>query len=239
MGVMASGKPAFQDVDLGVIVGNNPVVTHQTFPFGPGTSGAPGRSFADAKKRGARLIVIDPRHTETARYANLVVQPLPGQDAVLFAAIAHILLRDGTYNKPFCDRFVTQLDALREAVAPFTPELAARQADVPVEQIEQVAQWIGEAERPFIGSGTGPSMSAHSNLNDHMIEVVNALRGGDKRAGDRVYNPGTRRPQLGERRQVPQRRHRQALRRVSHRAIAPGNSDAQPRQDSRPDQLRR
>lgn len=194
MGVMASGKPSFQDVDLGVIVGNNPVVTHQTFPFGPGTSGAPGRSFAEAKKRGARLIVIDPRRTETARYADLVVQPLPGQDAALFAAIAHILLRDGTYNKAFCDRFVTQMDTLREAVVPFTPELAARRADVPVEQIERVAQWIGEAERPFIGSGTGPSMSAHSNLNDHMIEVVNALVGGYKRAGDRVYNPGTLKP---------------------------------------------
>lgn len=194
MGVMASGKTSFQDVDLGVIVGNNPVVSHQAIPFAPASSGAPGRAFAAARKRGMRLIVIDPRHTETARYADLVVQPLPGQDAVLFAAIAHILLRDGTYHRAFCDRFVTQLETLREAVAPFTPELAARRADVSIAQIEQVAQWIGEARRPFIGSGTGPSMSAHSNLNDHMIEVVNALAGGYKRVGDRVYNPGTLRP---------------------------------------------
>ncbi len=207
MGMMASGKPSFRDVDLGVIVGNNPVVTHQTYPFGPGNSGAPGRSFAEAKKRGTRLIVIDPRRTETARYADLVVQPLPGQDAALFAAIAHILLRDGTYNRAFCNRFVTQMDALREAVAPFTPELAAQRAGITVAEIEQVAQWIGEAERPFIGSGTGPSMSAHSNLNDHMIEVVNALVGGYRRAGDRVYNPGTLKPRT-----------------VVETAIAPGRS---------------
>jgi anaerobic selenocysteine-containing dehydrogenase len=194
MGFMASGKPAFADVDLAVIVGNNPVVSHQTYPLGPGESGAPGRAFAAAKKRGARIIVIDPRRTETARYADLVIQPLPGNDAVLFAAIAHILLRDGTYNRAFCQRFVTQLDVLVEVLAPFTPELAAARADVPVAQIEQAARWIGEARRPFVGSGTGPSMSAHSNLNDHMIEVVNALVGGYRRAGDLVRNPGTLNP---------------------------------------------
>ncbi|HEY6131257.1 MAG TPA: molybdopterin-dependent oxidoreductase, partial [Halioglobus sp.] len=139
MGVMASGKPAFQDIDLVVIVGNNPVVSHQTYPFAAGQSGAPGRSFAEARTRGMRMIVIDPRCSETARFADLVIQPLPGQDAVLFAAIAHILLRDETYNKTFCNRFVTQLDVLRQAVASFTPALAAEMADVPVDQIELAA----------------------------------------------------------------------------------------------------
>jgi len=146
------------------------------------------------KERGGKIIVIDPRRTETARYADLLIQPLPGHDAAIFAAIAHILLRDETYNKSFCERFVTQLDELREAVALFTPAFAAGRANVPAEQIELAAQWIGEAKRAFIGSGTGPSMSAHSNLNDHMIEVVNALVGGYRRAGDLVRNPGTLKP---------------------------------------------
>ena len=196
MGVMASGKPSTRDIDLAVIVGNNPLVSHQTYPFGPGESGAPGKSFAAAKARGARIVVIDPRRTETARYADLLIQPLPGHDAALFAAVAHILLRDGRYNKSFCDRFAAQLDELREAVAPFTPELAAQRADVPVEQIELLAKWLGEAQRPFVGSGSGPSMSAHSNLNDHMIETVNALVGGYRRAGDLVRNPGTLKPRV-------------------------------------------
>ncbi len=194
MGIMASGKPATRDIDLAVIVGNNPLVSHQTWPFAAGDCGAPARAYTEAKERGARIVVVDPRRTETAQYADLLLQPLPGHDATLFAAIAHILLRDGTYNKGFCDRFVGQLDRLREAVAPFTPELAAKRADVPVEQIELLAQWLGEAKRPFVGSGTGPSMAAHSNLNDHMIETVNALVGGYRRAGDLVRNPGTLRP---------------------------------------------
>lgn len=194
MGIMASGKPGIRDIDLAVIVGNNPLVSHQTWPFTAGDCAAPARAYTEAKERGARIVVVDPRRTETAQYADLLLQPLPGHDAVLFAAIAHILLRDGTCNQAFCGRFVTQLDRLQEAVAPFTPELAAKRADVPVEQIERLAQWLGEAKRPFVGSGTGPSMAAHSNLNDHMIETVNALVGGYRRAGDPVRNPGTLQP---------------------------------------------
>jgi anaerobic selenocysteine-containing dehydrogenase len=194
MGVMASGKPSTRDIDLAVIVGNNPLVSHQTYPFAAGDSGAPAKSLIEAKARGTRIVVVDPRRTETARHADLLIQPLPGHDAALFAAVAHILLRDGTQNHAFCARFVTQIDALRAAVAPFTPAFAAERAGVPAEQIETLARWLGESQRPFIGSGTGPSMSAHSNLNDHMIEVVNALVGGYRRAGDRVRNPGTLRP---------------------------------------------
>lgn len=194
MGIMASGKPSTRDIDLAVVAGNNPLVTHQTYPFSAGESGAPSKSLLELKERGGKIIVVDPRRTETARYADLLIQPLPGHDAAIFAAIAHILLRDETYNALFCQRFVAQLDVLREAVARFTPEFAAKRADVPVDQIELAAQWIGAAKRPFIGSGTGPSMSAHSNLNDHMIEVVNALVGGYRRAGDLVRNPGTLKP---------------------------------------------
>lgn len=194
MGVMASGKPALTDIDLAVIAGNNPLVTHQTMPFAAGECGAPGKAYRRAKERGTRFIVIDPRQTETSRFADLFIQPLPGHDAAIFAAIAHILLRDGTYNQDFCDRFTSQLDVLREAVSEFTPELAAQRADVPVEHIEQAARWIGEAQRPLIGSGSGPSMSDNSNLNDHMIEVVNALVGGYRKAGDLVRNPGTLNP---------------------------------------------
>lgn len=196
LGMMASGKPSIRDVDLALIAGNNPVVSHQTAPFIAGESGAPGRAFEAAKARGCRIIVIDPRRTETARYADLLIQPLPGHDAALFAAIAHILLRDGTYNRVFCDKFVTRLDALRAAVAAFTPDMAAARADIPVEQIELAAKWLGEAKRPLVGSGSGPSMSDHSNLNDHMIEAVNALVGGYRRAGDLVRNPGTLKPKI-------------------------------------------
>ena len=196
MGVMASGRHAMRDADLMLLAGGNPVVTHQGAPFALAESGAPARAFDALKQRGGRLIIVDPRRSETARFADLLLQPLPGQDAAVFAAIAHALLRDGTYDAPFVARHCIQLDELRAAVAPFTPEFAAGRADVPAEQIELAARWLGEARRPIVGSGTGPSMAEHSNLADHMIEAVGVLMGGYRRTGDLLRNPGTLKPKV-------------------------------------------
>jgi anaerobic selenocysteine-containing dehydrogenase len=190
MGVMASGRHAFRDADCALIAGGNPLVTHQGAPFAVAETGAPARAFEAAKARGAKIIIVDPRRTETARFADLFIQPLPGHDAELFAAIAHVMLREGWYKADFAARWCIQLDELRAALAPFTPEMAAARADVPAAQIEQAARWLGEARRPLAGSGTGPSMATHSNTADHMIEVVNVLAGGYRRAGDRIRNPG-------------------------------------------------
>ncbi|MCB2059635.1 MAG: molybdopterin-dependent oxidoreductase [Novosphingobium sp.] len=194
MGIMASGKHVMRDVDVAILAGGNPVVTHQGAPFALSESGAPARAFQAAKDRGCKIIIVDPRRTETARFADLLIQPLPGHDAEIFAAIAHILLRDGTHDRDFVSRWCNGLEELRAAVAPFSPEMAAARADVPVEQIELAAQWLGEARKPYAGSGSGPSFSAYSNTADHMIEAVNALCGGYRRAGDLVRNPGTLKP---------------------------------------------
>jgi len=191
MGVFAGGRHAMRDADLVLLAGGNPVVSHQGAPFALVESGAPARSLEALRARGGKLVIIDPRRTETARFADLLIQPLPGEDLAIFAVIAHILLRDGTYDHAFADQHCSQIAALQAAVAPYTPASAAARAQVPVEQIEQAALWLGEASRPLVGSGTGPSMATRSNLADHMIEAVNVLAGGYRRAGDRVRNPGT------------------------------------------------
>ncbi|MBU6269437.1 MAG: molybdopterin-dependent oxidoreductase [Sphingomonadales bacterium] len=203
MGTMASGRHAMRDADCMVLAGGNPLVSHQGAPFALAESGAPARAFEALKARGGRLVIVDPRRTETARFADLHIQPLPGEDVAIFAAIAHVLLRDGTCKADFAAQHCANLEALRAAVAPYTPEYAAARADVPVDAIETAARWLGEARRPLVGSGTGPSMAAHSNLADHMIEAVNVLAGGYRRAGDTVRNPGTLRPKVTREMAVP------------------------------------
>ena len=191
MGTFASGKHQMRDADVILLAGGNPLVSHQGVPFAVAETVAPARAFEAAKARGCKVIIVDPRRTETARYADLLIQPLPGHDAEIFAAIAHVMLRESAYDTTFAARWCVQLEELRAALAPFTPEMAASRADIPVAQIEQAAAWLGAAHRPIVGSGTGPSMAANSNLADHLIETVNALAGGYRRAGDLVRNPGT------------------------------------------------
>jgi anaerobic selenocysteine-containing dehydrogenase len=66
-----------------------------------------------ARDAGLKLIVVDPRRTETARESDIHVRVRPGEDATLFAGLIHIVLAEGLEDRQFCDRFVGPLDALR------------------------------------------------------------------------------------------------------------------------------
>lgn len=190
MGLFATGKPFIEDLDVMLIAGNNPVVSHLGYPLAPMPMADSLRWIKEARKRGAKLIVIDPRRTETARQADLFLQIRPGQDAVLFAAIIRLILERGWADRAFCDRFVTSVERLRVAVADFDLEFAAARTGIPAEQIVAAAEMFGTAHRRSASSGTGNNMAANSNLNEHLLECLNALCGGYRRAGDPIRATG-------------------------------------------------
>ncbi|MES2493659.1 MAG: molybdopterin-dependent oxidoreductase [Pseudomonadota bacterium] len=190
MGLFATGKPFIEDLDVMLIAGNNPVVSHLGYPLAPMPMADSLRWIKEARGRGAKLIIIDPRRTETARQADLFLQIRPGQDAVLFAAMIRLILERGWADRAFCDRFVTSVDRLRAAVADFDLEFAAARTGIPGEQIVAAAQMFGTARRRSASSGTGNNMAANSNLNEHLLECLNALCGGYRRAGDPIRATG-------------------------------------------------
>ena len=183
MGFYTAGKPRADEADLLMIIGSNPIVSHGSFGM---PMANPKGWLREAKARGLKLIVVDPRRTETARFADIHVQIVPGTDALLFAGLIHIVLRRGWADKAFISRFATSLDALAEAVAAFTPEHVATRCGVPVEQLEEVARTFAQASRQAAFTGTGPDMGPHSNLAEHLIEAFSVLCGAYRRAGDTV-----------------------------------------------------
>ncbi|EEF26064.1 nitrate reductase, putative, partial [Ricinus communis] len=144
----------------------------------------------EGKARGIKLIVIDPRYTEIARLADLFIQPKPGHDAAIFAALIREVLARGWADLAFAQRWTVNLDALREAVEPFTLERVAAAAGVATDQLAQAAQWLGEAKKPGIGTGTGVDMAAFSNTAEHLVEALTGLVGAYLRAGEKIPNPG-------------------------------------------------
>ena len=184
MGIFTTGQHSLFDVEVGLMVGMNPVVSHSGLPLVPFHD--PTARIREAKRRGAKLIVVDPRRTETARFADIHLQSKPGEDPALLAGMIHVILAEGLYDRAFCDRFVTSLDALRDGVADFTPDYAAERAGVTRDLLVEAARTFARARRKTASSGTGPNMAPWSNLAEHLVGALNAITGAYIRAGDIV-----------------------------------------------------
>ncbi|MCH2171938.1 molybdopterin-dependent oxidoreductase [Myxococcota bacterium] len=188
MGVWPAGRDPFHRGDVFLVVGHNPLVSLSSSGF---DTRNPVKRLKQAKARGMKLIVIDPRRTETARYADVFLQPLPGEDCSVLAAILHIILEEGWHDRDFCERYALDLEALRQAVAEFPPSLVARRADVPEETLRKVAAvFARDSDRGAAIGATGPDMSPHGNLAEHLLECLNVTCGRYLREGEIIDNPG-------------------------------------------------
>jgi anaerobic selenocysteine-containing dehydrogenase len=127
----------------------------------------------EALEKGAQLIVIDPRRTQTAERAHLLVQPRPGTDGALALAIAHLLIKNGNIDRSFIDQHVYGFEDLEASVKDFTTEKASEITDVPVEYIRRLAEDIGTTKPMTICSGFG--MQRYSNSGQTMRAILALL----------------------------------------------------------------
>jgi anaerobic selenocysteine-containing dehydrogenase len=87
------------------------------------------------------------------------------------------------------------LEALRQSVAPFSPDVVAPLAGVDAEQIRAAAAMFArDGRRGMVGTGTGPDMARFSNTAEHLYQAINVVCGRFPRPGDRIANPGVLRP---------------------------------------------
>ena len=109
-----------------------------------------------AKKRGVKLIVIDPRRSRTAAQADWHLPIRIGTDAALALGIMHILARDGLVDRDYIAAHTTGFDRLEAEVLPrFTPERVAGIVSLQAIDIEKLAAMYGAAKRSFIRLGEG------------------------------------------------------------------------------------
>src|SRR5690606_3983352 len=125
LGIWLGGKQSLLSSDVRLFFGVNPLVSLATSDFEPSN---PTRAMKEMRAKVMKLIVIDPRYTETARYADIFLQPYPGEDPTIAAGLLHIILREGWEDREFCATYVEDMESLRAAVAPFTPAYVARRA---------------------------------------------------------------------------------------------------------------
>ncbi len=185
-GRWGGGPQAFADADVCLLVGANPLVSM----WGGIPTFNPAKRLHEARARGLKLIVIDPRVTETARKADIHLQCLPGHDPELLAAMLNVIFREGLHDIEFMAAETQGFEALRAAVAPFTPARVASLAGVPAEQIVEAARTFARARRGNATSGTGPSMAPYGVLMDYLVLALNTVCGRWIRAGEPLPNRG-------------------------------------------------
>jgi len=175
-----AGGQRFEDADTWMLVGANPVIAKSNgLPYNN-----PARRLTDAVRRGMKLIVIDPRRTETARQAAVHLQVQPGEDPALLAGLIHIILANDLYDHAFVAENADGLAALRAAVWPFTPAYVAARTGVTQEQLIEAAHVFAQAKRGGVVCATGPSFSLNADLTFYLALCLNTLCGRWTRAGE-------------------------------------------------------
>jgi anaerobic selenocysteine-containing dehydrogenase len=191
-GMWGAGPHSFESADVILLIGQNPIVSGQYQQGGPPYPTA----LRQARKRGLKLIVVDPRRTELASQADIHLQLIPGEDPTLLAAMLRFVLAEGLEDGDFCAEHVRGIDELRAAVDDFTLDYAAQRCGLPREQIAAAAQMFATGPRGVASTGTGPNMAPHPNLTEHLMLSLNTVCGRWAREGDAVNMPGILTPDL-------------------------------------------
>jgi predicted molibdopterin-dependent oxidoreductase YjgC len=126
---------------------------------------------AAVQKRGAKLIVVDPRRVEMVNFATLWLCQRPGTDVPVFSAMAHVIIKEGLYNEAFIRERTENFDAFAHAMETFTPEYAERISGVPAQDIVAAARMYATARNATIYWALG--IPEHTHGTDNALSLVN------------------------------------------------------------------
>ncbi|HYF09598.1 MAG TPA: molybdopterin-dependent oxidoreductase [Acetobacteraceae bacterium] len=161
------GPDAAGEAALTVVWGNNATVTNLHLV----------RQVAMARRRGARLVVVDPLRTKIAEQADLFVQLQPGTDVVLGFALAVELRRLDAHDAAFIARHVHGYDEYMRAAAEWPVERAATTCGLDAETIRTMARWMAEADPLVLAPGNGHERGRNGGSGIRAAIALPALMG--------------------------------------------------------------
>ncbi len=154
-------------------VGANPMVSNGSFLSAPNMRGR----MRAIQARGGRVVVVDPRRTESARDADEHVAIRPGSDAMLMLAMVRTLDARGRVDRAAVDRLAAGYDRIRAALLPFTPEAVAPHVGIPAADIERLALEFAAAPSATAYSRVGVCNNAHGTLATWATDLLNLVAG--------------------------------------------------------------
>ena len=141
----------------------------------------------DLRARGGKVVVVDPRRTGTAERADAWLPIRPGTDAALLLAMANVLFAEKRVRLRHLESKVAGVDAIRDLVAPFTPESVADTCGIPADRIRDLARELSDAERAVVYGRIGTCNQEFGTLASWAVDLLNVLTGNLDREGGSMF----------------------------------------------------
>lgn len=172
------GYPDFNDSRCIVLWGVNPQASEPPV----------AKEILQARRLGAKLLVIDTRFNELAAKADLWLQPRPATDSALALGMINIICQEELYDKAFGEKWCVGFNELQERAREYPPERVAEITWVPKEKIVEAARLYATIKPATLQSGLGTSMHDNSFQTCRAISILPALTGNLDVKGGNIFN---------------------------------------------------
>ncbi|MDQ0738842.1 molybdopterin oxidoreductase family protein [Pseudomonas sp. W4I3] len=169
--------PDIDHTDFMLILGGNPLASNGSIMTVPDVE----KRLKAIQARGGKVVVVDPRRSETAAIADQHLFVRPGGDAALLFGLLNTLFAEGLTRASHLP--VEGLDDVRQAIAGFTAEAMSPQCAVPAEQIRQLARDFAAADKAVCYGRMGVSTQAFGTLCHWLVQLINLVTGNLDRVG--------------------------------------------------------
>ena len=173
-GAVTAPFTACMDSDVIVVIGANPTENHPVA----------ATFFKQAAKRGAKLIVMDPRGQALSKHASHMLQFTPGSDVAMLNAILHVIITERLYDRQYVAAQTEGFEQLKRHIADFSPKAMAEICGVDADILRDVARTFARAESAVIFWGMGISQHIHGTDNARCLIALALITG-------QIGRPGT------------------------------------------------
>jgi formate dehydrogenase major subunit len=176
-GAVSAPFKAAEQADCIVIIGCRPATNHPVA----------ATYIKQAAKRGAKLIVLDPRLQNLMRHASHPIQFTAGTDVALLNAMLHVIIEENLYDEQYIQAHVSGFAALQEKVKDFSPEAMSEICGVEADTIREIARIYARSERSIIFWGMGISQHTHGTDNARCLIALALITGQVGRDGTGLH----------------------------------------------------
>ncbi|MGH6931921.1 MAG: formate dehydrogenase subunit alpha, partial [Dongiaceae bacterium] len=173
-GAVTAPFMAAKDADCIIVIGANPTINHPVA----------ATFLKNAVRRGAKLVVMDPRGSALSRHASHVLQFKPGQDVALLNGMIHTIIEEKLHDQQYVDGYTEGFEELKAKIKDFAPEQMAPVCGIDAATIREVARLYATSKASIIFWGMGISQHVHGTDNARCLISLALITG-------QVGRPGT------------------------------------------------